>query len=131
MKYALFLLALIVGSVTAGFDTLEVYVTGSFEKDASGNTTVGHAGNTPTCSECLLDKLYERCVEDKAVARGAVLEKQRRELRGSRDLFTCSVCNGRGGVRGSWCWVICGVRRRLTLADEHSERSLVVVLREL
>jgi hypothetical protein len=51
-----------------------------------------------------------------------IYDQRRLELRGSRDLQSCSVCP----PKGHWCWVKCGYGdRRLTLADEHLDRRLV------
>jgi hypothetical protein len=136
MKYALFLLALVVGSAS-GVDILDAIVMGKFEVVNGvtlGDSDVNTAGNQGSCGDCLMDGLYKRCVEDKAVARGAVVSTlpSRRELRGDRNLYSCSVCTGRMTM-GSWCWVKCGQRRRrLSFSDEHSsKRSLAVLLSEL
>jgi hypothetical protein len=119
MKYALFLLALIVGSVSGIH--LEATVTGSTEVNSNGEIVMdATTGLEETCGKCVMEKLYERCVENKAVARGF---HERRELRDDRRLCP-TVCQGQSYWRGHWCWVK-GCRRRLTLADEHSERSLV------
>jgi hypothetical protein len=124
MKYALFLLALIVGSVS-GIDSLQARVTGSSQLDAAGIAIDDPStGYGTSCDSCTMDNLYKRCVEDTAIARGAVLEAERRELRGNR-LLCPSVCTAQYLYRGHWCWYR-GCHRRLTLADEISERSLLL-----
>jgi hypothetical protein len=120
MKYALFLLALILGSVS-GIHLEDATVTGSTE--VVNGAYVLDGTNEATCSDCLMNNLYKRCVEDPAVARGFAV--QRRELRGNRRLCP-SYCPAQR-FRGQWCWYKCDTRRRLKFADEDSERSLVVV----
>jgi hypothetical protein len=125
MKYTLFLLALVVGSVV-GIDEFNAMVTGDFELNLAGHP-VRNAGSDGevTCAPCVMNALFDRCVLAPAVARGAVLDTgtSRRELRGNRRLCP-SYCPAQRYV-GQWCWVKCGGGRRLTFADEvSSERSL-------
>jgi hypothetical protein len=105
------LLAVIVGTVF-GTDELGAVITGYTDLDEE-----------MFCGECVMDTLYKRCVEDKAVAQGALFSR-RLELRGNRDLISCSVCP-QNPPRGHWCYVKCGRRRRLTFTDERTERFLV------
>jgi hypothetical protein len=130
MKYSLFLLALVLGSAV-GIDVFEANVWGASASGLGG--ALGYVpaeGDTDfpggTCDTCIMNGLFERCVNNKAVARGAVLtppSTARRELRGNRRLCP-SYCPERRYV-GQWCWVKCGGGRRLTFADEvSSERSL-------
>jgi hypothetical protein len=111
MKYALFLLAVIVGTV--------------FGIDELGAKIVGYKADGKFCSDADMDFLYEECVVDKALIRGAKLGPRRLELRGSnRDRqLSCSKCPD-NPPRGTWCFVKCS-RRRLTFTDEHPEKALV------
>jgi hypothetical protein len=87
--YAFFLLALIVGTVCG--DEIAARVTG-FTEDGD------------YCPTRVLDKLYDDCVVDEAVALGASFE-HRRELRDSRDLFfNCGICPTNPPL-GHWCYV--------------------------
>jgi hypothetical protein len=127
MKYALFLLALIVGSVS-GTVLVGVRVRGSTEVDVVSGDYVMADGIEATCDPCVMDNLYKRCVEDPAVARGAVVAA-RRGLRDDRRLCPSACTSGQyyTGV-GSWCYTLhFDCLRRLTLAEEHSERVLVVL----
>jgi hypothetical protein len=123
MKYALFLLALIVGSVSG--TVLEVAAVTGIAQVVNGAFVTDAGGNGATCDPCVMANLYKRCVENPAVARGFL--EERRELRGDRRLCP-TVCPGSGyNGPGSWCYTMGCSLRRLTFADEHSERSLVVV----
>jgi hypothetical protein len=49
-----------------------------------------------------------------------------RRLRGSRELWTCSVCPP-DPPKGHWCWVMCSQgSRRLTIANEDADRRLSI-----
>jgi hypothetical protein len=111
MKYSLFFLAVIVGT-GFGFDEL-------------GAQIQGYKGDEHFCKDKVYKKLFEECVVSKAVENGANLGPRRLELRGNRDLLSCSMCPD-NPWRGHWCFVKCGIgRRRLTFTDEHPERILV------
>jgi hypothetical protein len=110
MRYAFFLLGLIVGTVLG--DDIDARITGVTADEHS-------------CSLPVLDALYDECVVDTAVALGASFAR-RLELRGSRDLQSCSICPPPPYPRGHWCYVKCNQgTRRLTLASEHPDRRLV------
>jgi hypothetical protein len=110
MRYAFFVLGLIVGIVLG--DKIDVRITG-----------ISYIDDDKPCSITDLETLYDECVVKKAVLLGASFER-RLELRGSRDLQSCSVCPP-NPPKGHWCWVKCGYgKRRLTLADEHPDRRL-------
>jgi hypothetical protein len=102
MKYALFLLALVVSSVS-GIDSLEARVTGSSQLDAFGMAMEdASTGYGAICDPCLMANLYKRCVVDPAVARGAVLEGRRELMRGSRRLCP-TFCTPQYLKRGDYC----------------------------
>jgi hypothetical protein len=123
MKYALLLLAAMVGAVSGHEVGVKV----------KGNTPFGES-----CSVADHEVLYEKCVVDVAVALG--FEGRRLELRGSRELqttgSTCTTCcdnvpeghpcldNGCPSCYpyGHWCYTYCDARR-LTVADD-TERFL-------
>jgi hypothetical protein len=112
MRYAVFLLAALVGAVCGAELGAEI----------QGVTT-----NESYCTEEEEQILYQECVEDVAVSMGVVLSR-RLELRGNRELQGfCSGCGSGSYPRGHWCFVMCSARRRLTVADEHvhSDRFLV------
>jgi hypothetical protein len=111
MRYAFFLLGLIVGTVLG--DEIDVRITG-----------ISYTDDEKPCSMTDLETLYDECVVKEAVLFGASFER-RLELRGSRDLQSCSVCPPHP-PKGHWCWWKCGYgNRRLTLVDEHPDRRLV------
>jgi hypothetical protein len=103
MKYSLFLLAAIVGTV--------------FGKNELGAEIQGFKADSEFCSNDVMDELYELCVEIPALDFGAVLTR-RLTLRGDRHL-SCSLCPP-DPLRGQWCYVKCSSRRRrLTAPDDN------------
>jgi hypothetical protein len=111
MRCAFFVLGLIVGIVLG--DEIDVRITG-----------ISHIDDEEPCSTTDLNILYNECVVKEAVLLGALFER-RLELRGCRDLQSCSICHP-DPPKGHWCWVKCGhSKRRLTLASEHLDGRLV------
>jgi hypothetical protein len=122
-RSTLFLLAAMVGTVCG---------------DELGAVIRGVTTTEESCSDKVLEGIYEECVEGVAVSMGVVGPTRRLELRGSRDLTTtgstCGTCrpegckDGKCWPYGHWCYAYkCEENyRRLTVADEyvHTERFL-------
>jgi hypothetical protein len=112
MKYTLFLLVALVGSVCGAELGAEI------------------RGVTDSGIYCTTEEeqvLYTECVEDVAESLGLVLSR-RLELSGNRELGHCSGCNaGVAYPRGHWCFVMCSARRRLEVPDEHAHTDRILV----
>jgi hypothetical protein len=80
------------------------------------------------CSDDDQEALYDECVKAVAVSMGVVLSR-RLELRGNRELQTnhCSGCGSGSYPPYHWCFLMCGTRRRLTVADEHVHAARILV----
>jgi hypothetical protein len=102
MKYTLFLLAAMVGTVLGTHIQAEIF----------GVTTIGEP-----CSEAVDQFLFKECVEDEATKLGIDFTARRLELRGDRELSYCSACPSGYYPRGHWCFTRCG-GRRLSVDDE-------------
>jgi hypothetical protein len=96
-----------------------------------GVTTMGEP-----CSVEDQEVIFEKCVDDVAVAMGVDLSNRRLELRGNRDLSGCpSFCCGSNCPdcncysKGHYCFTHgCGANgRRLTVADEHVHTARFLV----
>lgn len=121
MRSALFLLALIVGTVLGG--EINVKVTGYTDPDEYLPGEKWPDENMP-CDADALEYLYGECVVNTALKLGASFDR-RLGLRGGRDLAVCDVCPyAASTLRGHWCYYRCGVGRRLTLANEHPNGPL-------
>jgi hypothetical protein len=110
MKYALFLLAVVVGTAF-GKNELGAEIQGYNKKAAE------------ICSTDVMDELYELCVETPALELGAELTRHL-TLRGNRDLIPCSLCLPNPHM-GQWCYVKCGGRRRLAVPDDHVNKGQI------
>jgi hypothetical protein len=119
MKYSLFLLAVMVGTVCGA---------------ELGARIEGVTLSGPFCTAEQQDELYEECVVDMFVSMGGVLDR-RLDLRGgARILPHCSQCTEQmSGARGHWCFYHCGGNnRRLTIADALvSKGQLLTIVGEL
>jgi hypothetical protein len=113
MKVILVLLAAMIGAVCG---------------EQIGAEIQGVTNSGELCQEKEKQELYKECVEKVAVAKGLV-HSRRLELRGNRELQTTNHCTGCVGVYPlpSWCSVMCGTRRRLTVADEHVHAARILV----
>jgi hypothetical protein len=112
MRNAFFLLALFAGTVRGG--NIDARIEGA------------EAHLDSWCAPDVFAVLYDECVVETAEGLGVVFDRRRLELRGSRDLQSCSICPP-NPPKGHWCWVKCGQgSRRLTLANEDADRRLII-----
>jgi hypothetical protein len=120
MKYALFLLAAMLGAVCGA----EI-----------GWNVEGVVTTEEPCLEAVQDFLYEECVQEVAILMDINLDR-RLELRGNRELYQanacskcCSRCNsGDCGCapRGTYCFTKCSHRRLIvTDAQAHTASFLI------
>jgi hypothetical protein len=121
MKYTLFLLAAVIGSVSG----VELFW------NVLGRTTIGEP-----CSAEAEELFYEECLEDVAISMGVNLS--RLELEGNRDLQSqksvcsggccpenCSNCNCY--PKGTYCWTKCSKDRRLIITEEQAHTASFLV----
>jgi hypothetical protein len=114
MKYILFLLgAAMFGAVRGAEVGAEV----------QGFTQI----DVDPCSVDEQEGFYKECVLNVAVSLGVVLSR-RLEVRGDRDLGTCSGCGSCPECypKGHFCYTWCQVRRRLTLTDVTDKAAHIV-----